>query len=135
MRKKTARKKSKEESPIPINIEECAKKFFKGLNKEQEVFHKKTHETNGVFYRKSETAFVRMLKSLREERDILKKALQESNDILQNVDSTLCNVLLAIRQNEYLQAWYPEYAPKKKNDVDLILERLINKDSVKTDPS
>jgi hypothetical protein len=23
------------------------------------------------------------------------------------VDETLCNVLLAIRQNEYLQAWYP----------------------------
>ena len=30
----------------------------------------------------------------------------------ENVDATLCNVLLAIRQNEYLQAWYPEHAIK-----------------------
>jgi len=31
-------------------------------------------------------------------------ALQKSNS---NVEETLCNVLLAIRQNEYLQAWHP----------------------------
>lgn len=32
------------------------------------------------------------------------KQLAVSND---NVSDTLLNVLLAIRQNEYLQAWYP----------------------------
>ena len=33
--------------------------------------------------------------------------MQETN---QTAEETLCNVLLAIRQNEYLQAWYPEQA-------------------------
>jgi len=33
------------------------------------------------------------------------KSLEKSNE---NVNETLLNVLLAIRQNEYLQAWYPE---------------------------
>lgn len=32
------------------------------------------------------------------------KAIKETNE---NVDETLCNVLLAIRQNEYLQSWHP----------------------------
>lgn len=32
------------------------------------------------------------------------KALKQSNE---NVEETLANVLLAIKQNEYLQAWYP----------------------------
>lgn len=33
------------------------------------------------------------------------KAVTKSNE---NVEETLGNVLLAIRQNEYLQAWHPE---------------------------
>jgi hypothetical protein len=35
------------------------------------------------------------------------KYLNELKKSNQNVDETLCNVLLAIRQNEFLQAWYP----------------------------
>jgi hypothetical protein len=38
------------------------------------------------------------------------KELKKSNE---NVDETVCNILLAIRQNEYLQAWYPEQAMKR----------------------
>lgn len=33
--------------------------------------------------------------------------LDECLKVMNNVDETLCNVLLAIRQNEYLQAYYP----------------------------
>ena len=45
-------------------------------------------------------------------RDILQtivgheKQLKEFNKQSQTIDETLCNVLLAIRQNEYLQAWH-----------------------------
>lgn len=35
------------------------------------------------------------------------KEMENVRIINQNVEATLCNVLLAIRQNEYLQAWYP----------------------------
>lgn len=44
----------------------------------------------------------------------MKKCMDEHEKILsriartnENAEETLCNVLLAIRQNEYLQAWYP----------------------------
>lgn len=37
--------------------------------------------------------------------------------ICENVDETLCNVLLAIRQNEYLQAWYPAQLGQKEQKV------------------
>ena len=33
--------------------------------------------------------------------------LKKISDLCQTMDETLCNVLLAVRQNEYLQAWYP----------------------------
>lgn len=36
------------------------------------------------------------------------KTLKEIQARHEIVEDTLCNVLLAIRQNEYLQAWYPE---------------------------
>lgn len=36
------------------------------------------------------------------------KQIKEISEVNKCVDETLCNVLLAIRQNEYLQAWYPE---------------------------
>ena len=38
------------------------------------------------------------------------KIIKESNKLNDNVDCTLRNVLLAIRQNEYLQSWHPEQA-------------------------
>lgn len=33
--------------------------------------------------------------------------LEEVLESMKTIDETLCNVLLAIRQNEYLQAYYP----------------------------
>lgn len=36
------------------------------------------------------------------------KQISEVMYTIQCVDESLCNVLLAIRQNEYLQAWHPE---------------------------
>ena len=45
------------------------------------------------------------------------KALGEQNNLLENVEGTLTNVLLAIRQNEYLQSWYPEQQGHKEMKV------------------
>jgi len=42
-------------------------------------------------------------KNIIEQNKILNKIL-DTNKI---TEETLCNVLLAVRQNEYLQAWYP----------------------------
>jgi N-glycosylase/DNA lyase len=48
--------------------------------------------------------FRELRKLLREYQDFLKKSTSTN----ENIEKTLLNVLLAIRQNEYLQAWYPE---------------------------
>lgn len=47
--------------------------------------------------------FKQMMEQLSSQTNILQKVV----DINTNVEETLCNVLVAIRQNEYLQAWYP----------------------------
>lgn len=49
----------------------------------------------------------RTLEKIRSELKQHEDRLREILAVNQNVDETLCNVLLAIRQNEYLQAWYP----------------------------
>lgn len=36
-----------------------------------------------------------------------REMVKQNNKVTDNVDETLGNVLLAIRQNEYLKAWYP----------------------------
>jgi len=40
--------------------------------------------------------------------DDYEKNLKKITKVNECVDETLCKVLLAIKQNEYLQAWYPD---------------------------
>lgn len=54
---------------------------------------------------------------LRNHEEVLIKIL----DVNRNVDETLCNILLAIRQNEYLQAWYP----KKEENTPHVVGRYL----------
>ena len=49
----------------------------------------------------------RILEKVQARIDAHQEQLHQMLDVLRNVDETLCNVLFAIRQNEYLQAWYP----------------------------
>lgn len=68
--------------------------------------------------RKLEFFFEKILKAIaktniivldiKKENSDTRKIVEEGRVLNENVDATLCNVLLAIRQNEYLQAWYPE---------------------------
>lgn len=59
---------------------------------------------------KFESTMMDVKKSVREQKHILKEqvdCLRDNNKNIQCVDESLGNVLLAIRQNEYLQANYP----------------------------
>jgi len=69
------------------------KKFFKESLKEVKATIKKNASVANYIH----GSLLKYEKSL--------KAIKETND---NVEETLGNVLLAIRQNEYLQAWHPE---------------------------
>lgn len=54
-----------------------------------------------------EEVFVRFLKETTDKihsHDVMLEKVHSTNE---NVEESLCNVLLAIRQNEYLQAWHP----------------------------
>jgi lysyl-tRNA synthetase class I len=48
-----------------------------------------------------------MLDSVEESNKIQEERLKSVISTNENVEDTLMNVLAAIRQNEYLQAWYP----------------------------
>ncbi len=48
------------------------------------------------------------LKNIDAKLSSYEKNLEKLTEINETVEETLANVLLAIRQNEYLQAWYPE---------------------------
>lgn len=49
----------------------------------------------------------KVLAEMKKEQDSHKEFLDSILRSNQNLDETVCNVLLAIRQNEYLQAYYP----------------------------
>ena len=68
---------------------------------------KRFYRESAVFMRQIKREFAELKTEMAEHRKFLGK-VQKVNEA---VDETLCKVLLAIRQNEYLQAWYPE----KKN--------------------
>lgn len=73
-----------------------------------------------VQYRKdmdtlTSSAFQKMNKAMTEALFDITKQMKSYSDkvdgikkVIEDAEDTLCNVLLAIRQNEYLQAWYPE---------------------------
>jgi flagellar hook-basal body complex protein FliE len=48
--------------------------------------------------------------------------LHDVLSVMTNADETLCNVLLAIRQNEYLQAWYP---PQRGNPEQKVVGKYV----------
>lgn len=77
-------------------------KFSKALEliiTDQKLFLKQHEE----FVDESQKVFSEIKRILKNHDQRITK-ITEIND---NIDTTLANVLLAIRQNEYLQAWYP----------------------------
>ena len=57
------------------------------------------------------------LLSIKKDHEKHKNIMKEISSTNKNVEETVCNVLLAIRQNEYLQAYYPEQLGFKEMKV------------------
>lgn len=93
---------------------------MKDLKTDHDIFIEKAHK----FYKKGDAIFKQMTNFLNETSEYvlklkkenieIKSFLQKTMDLHENVDRTLCKVLLAISQNEYLQAWYPDHTKVKK---------------------
>ena len=102
---KNIKKKSKE-PPVDADIysymdiiEKKTNKTLEGIENKVDLCLEKVLED----ITKTLTKINNMIKQTKVEHENTKKAVVE-------VDDNLRNVLLAIRQNEYLQAWYPEQA-------------------------
>jgi hypothetical protein len=65
---------------------------------------KRLRREAGVFMRRVKKDMASIAKENKDHRAFLENILE----VNKCVDETLCKVLLAIRQNEYLQAWYPK---------------------------
>lgn len=88
--------------------------------KEQKMFYLEWFNTN--FSKQLNDEFKEHRKMLTHINDTNKKALKNANASLdgclfmleqimkvhEEIQATICNVMLAIKQNSYLQAWYPE---------------------------
>ena len=71
---------------------------------------KRTAREAAVFMRRVKKEMVAIRKEVSDHRSFLMNILE----VNRHVDETLCKVLLAIRQNEYLQAWYPNSPSTQK---------------------
>lgn len=72
------------------------------------------NRSNRCSYESMKRQFSSLVRQHKETLEMFKKSCNEHTKYLgelartnENVSDTLLNVLLAIRQNEYLQAWYP----------------------------
>ena len=58
-------------------------------------------------FKEIEKSLVGFMNQIQKKIDNHEKFLEDIKKTNEIVEESLCNVLLAIRQNEYLQAWYP----------------------------
>jgi hypothetical protein len=65
------------------------------------------HKRMNAFLKEGMEFLIEIKKDIKEMKELL-GSVKNTNE---EVDSTLCKVLLAIRQNEYLQAWHPDKDP------------------------
>ena len=98
------------EQPEIVEVQEVSKKRDKVQifqEKADQLFKRSNlmSQRMNAFLKSSTEYFVEMKKDTKDMLETL-EAVKKTNE---EVDSTLCKVLLAIRQNEYLQAWHPEH--------------------------
>lgn len=74
---------------------------------------KRMYKEVSVFLRKANKLMLEAKKDQRKQEDFLSKIAYTN----ENVEETLCNVLLAIRQCEFLKAWYPAQQGQKEQYV------------------
>lgn len=88
-------------------------KSRKAVQRSERVILQKARAILASMNKKEERILVKINERLKEHEEILERSLK----VVENVDETLCNVLLAIRQNEYLQAYYPAQNGAKEQKV------------------
>ena len=79
----------------------------KSLEKTIVVIHAKLKELDLKFDKLISTVDSKLIEAKKEHQAVV-SSLKESNKIATCAEETLLSVLLAIRQNEYLQAYYPK---------------------------
>lgn len=88
-----------EDHEILLDLKKSTEKILAEMNRNMDVFIKKANKSIS----NTEKAVVEVRVSILEHE----KHLQDLSESNRNLEETVLNVLLAIRQNEYLQAWYP----------------------------
>lgn len=104
-----------EESECQAALHEFSKESQCLLNEFKEILSESQKALKYIY--RSKELLDDIEKTNRQTKDIMQKMdkhllnegqyLKKSNELLGYVDETLTNVLLAIRQNEYMQAYYP----------------------------
>lgn len=116
-----ALKKEKEKTKVPKKLTDKEKKEFKDILQDSYDFlHESKEEIQKISSTNRQTQKLLIEKFEKQERkvfaliDTLTKKVnhytaeaKKLRQINEDIEETLTNVLLAIRQNEYLQAWYP----------------------------
>ena len=87
------------------NIEFLKKTVIKSLKNEQ--VKEEIEKQFAPFFERMETKVEKALTKIEKGFLNQRKELQKISELNENVDASLSNVLLAIKQNEYLHAWYP----------------------------
>lgn len=84
--------------------------FMRNVDKSRRMMHlsqrKVLQKARGILKEMSDKER-KLMGKIQEKMDKQHKTLIECLQVMQTADETLCNVLLAIRQNEFLQAYYP----------------------------
>ena len=100
----------KEEKNYEQIIEETAKDCLEICKKSHQLLVKcnAMYEKMEKEMRDLKRDSVTLLKTVTQKFTYQNQLLEATRKMTTSADDTLCNVLLAIRQNEYLQAYYPE---------------------------
>lgn len=84
--------------------------FMRNADKSRRLMHlsqrKVLQKARGILKEMSDKER-KLMGKIQDKMDKQHKTLIECLQVMQTADETLCNVLLAIRQNEFLQAYYP----------------------------
>lgn len=99
--------KTKKEKTVDEKVEDIkdfAYKTLSSIRKEWDSMHRR----QDAFLKRMEVYLGKIQKNQEETSTFQNAHLSKIAEISICSEETLLNVLLAIRQNEYLQAWYPE---------------------------
>jgi hypothetical protein len=92
---------------------ELAEREKRLVAKSQRTTLQKARAILAAMGKKEERLLDRINATLKEHEGILDRMLK----VNQNLDETLCNLLLAIRQQEFLHAWYPPQKGEPEKQV------------------